>query len=146
MAGRDEPGPGLRERIEGGLLGLLVGDALGVPYEFHAPEVLPAADRLEMEPPAGFRRAHAAVPPATWSDDGAQALALLDSLLACGRLDAEDLGRRLLDWYDRGDVRRRRRRLRHRHHDRPGAEGPPRRRPGRDGRPVRRARQRQRRA
>lgn len=103
MAGRDDPGPGLRERIEGGLIGLLVGDALGVPYEFHAPEVLPPAVRIEMEPPEGFRRAHASVPPATWSDDGAQALALLDSLLSCGRLDAEDLGRRLLAWYDRGE-------------------------------------------
>jgi ADP-ribosylglycohydrolase len=26
------------ERLEGGLLGLLIGDALGVPYEFHPPE------------------------------------------------------------------------------------------------------------
>ena len=31
----------LLERLEGGLLGLLIGDALGVPYEFHAPEALP---------------------------------------------------------------------------------------------------------
>ena len=27
--------PSHQERIEGGLVGLLVGDALGVPYEFH---------------------------------------------------------------------------------------------------------------
>lgn len=94
--------PTLRERIEGGLWGLLVGDALGVPYEFHAPHDLPPLDQLEMTPPPGFRRAHAQVPPGTWSDDGAQALALLDSLLARGALDLDDVGRRLVAWYQTG--------------------------------------------
>ncbi|WP_169977658.1 ADP-ribosylglycohydrolase family protein [Tautonia rosea] len=94
--------PGLRDRLEGGLIGLLVGDALGVPYEFHAPGELPPIEAIEMEPPEGFRRAHAGVPPGTWSDDGAQALCLLASLLDCGHLDLEDLGRKLLDWYEHG--------------------------------------------
>jgi ADP-ribosyl-[dinitrogen reductase] hydrolase len=90
------------ERIQGGLFGLLVGDALGVPYEFHEPADLPPADRIEYEPSRDFARAHNGTPPGTWSDDGAQALCLLASLLECGRLDAEDLGRRFLAWYDRG--------------------------------------------
>jgi ADP-ribosyl-[dinitrogen reductase] hydrolase len=96
------PAPTRDGRIEGGIVGLLVGDALGVPYEFHRPDELPSRAEIEMEPPAGFRRAHAGVPAGTWSDDGAHALCLLDSLLACGRLDVEDLGRRLLRWYDDG--------------------------------------------
>jgi ADP-ribosylglycohydrolase len=96
--------PALRERIEGGLLGLLVGDALGVPYEFHQPEELPSIDRIDMVPPEHFRRAHATVPAGTWSDDGAQALCLLASLLDVGRLDLEDLGSRLLDWSERGSM------------------------------------------
>lgn len=90
------------ERLEGGLVGLLVGDALGVPYEFYPPEEIPPADRIEFEPPAGFRPAHYGVPPGTWSDDGAHALCLLASLLECGRLDPDDLGRRLVDWYLKG--------------------------------------------
>jgi ADP-ribosylglycohydrolase len=94
--------PTLRERIEGGLLGLLVGDALGVPYEFHEPSEIPSFPEIEMVPPAGFRRAHARVPPGTWSDDGAQALILLSSLLDQGRLDLDDFGRLLVDWYDDG--------------------------------------------
>lgn len=94
----------LRDRIEGGLVGLLVGDALGVPYEFHPPEDLPPVDAIEMTPPEGFRRAHATVPPGTWSDDGAQALCLLASLLDRGRLELEDFGRRLLDWYESGSM------------------------------------------
>jgi ADP-ribosylglycohydrolase len=40
--------------------------------------------------------------PGTFSDDGAHALCLLASLLDCGRLDVDDLARRLLDWRDRG--------------------------------------------
>src|SRR4051812_32566052 len=95
--------PTRRERIEGGLLGLLIGDALGVPYEFHPPETIPRSLEIEFEPPAGFRRAHQGTAPGTWSDDGAQALCLLASLLECGRLDPDDLGRRLLAWRDRGE-------------------------------------------
>ncbi|HEX8200746.1 MAG TPA: ADP-ribosylglycohydrolase family protein [Isosphaeraceae bacterium] len=94
--------PSRQDRIEGGLVGLLVGDALGVPYEFHAPGEIPPLEAIEFDPPPGFRRAHASVPPGTWSDDGAQALCLLASLRECGRLDPEDLGRRLLAWYDDG--------------------------------------------
>ena len=91
-----------QDRIAGGLVGLLVGDALGVPYEFHAPETLPAADLIEYAPPLGFRRAHAGVPPGCWSDDGAQTLCLLASLLHCDQLDPTDLGGRLLNWVEHG--------------------------------------------
>lgn len=90
------------DRIAGGLLGLLVGDALGVPYEFRPPERIPPASHIEFEPPVGYSRAHAGVPAGTYSDDGAQALCLLASLLDRGRLDPDDLGRRLLAWYDDG--------------------------------------------
>ena len=92
----------LPERVEGGLYGLLIGDALGVPYEFHPPATLPPAAEIEFAPPARFRRAHAGVPPGTWSDDGALALALLASLLDSGRLDLEDFGRKLAAWLDDG--------------------------------------------
>lgn len=94
--------PALPDRIAGGLVGLLVGDALGVPYEFHPPAAIPAAGQIEFEPPAGFARAHAGTPAGTWSDDGAQALCLLASLLHRGQFDPEDFGRRLLNWYDWG--------------------------------------------
>jgi len=46
----------------------------------------------------GQQCAHAGTHPGTWSDDGAQMLALLDSLLTCGRFDADDLGARLVAW------------------------------------------------
>ncbi len=92
----------IRDRIAGGLWGLLIGDALGVPYEFNAPEYLPALDKIEFNPPAGFIRSHKRVLPGTWSDDGAQALCLLDSLLECGTLNINDFAERLLKWYENG--------------------------------------------
>jgi ADP-ribosyl-[dinitrogen reductase] hydrolase len=91
-----------REQIEGAIWGLLVGDALGVPYEFHPASGIPAEHLIELDPPPGFRRSHAGVAPGTWSDDGAHALCLLASLLHCGQLDPEDLMRRLTNWYELG--------------------------------------------
>lgn len=95
---------GLQSRAAGGLVGLLVGDALGVPYEFHAAQDIPSCEQIEYAPPAGFSRSHAGVAPGTWSDDGAQALCLLESLLECGRMDQHDFAERLLRWYENGHL------------------------------------------
>ena len=96
------PGMTTGDRLRGGIFGLLVGDALGVPYEFHPATQIPATDEIEMVPPAGFARAHAGIAPGTWSDDGAQALVLLESLLRVGHLDVDDVGRGLVAWDDEG--------------------------------------------
>ena len=90
------------ERIKGGIVGLLVGDALGVPYEFHDRQSIPPLAEIEFEPPDYFRRAHAGVSIGTWSDDGAQALILLDSLLKRGAFDAKHFAKGLTAWYDNG--------------------------------------------
>ncbi|MFD0727167.1 ADP-ribosylglycohydrolase family protein [Lysobacter brunescens] len=89
-------------RLSGALVGLLVGDALGVPYEFNPPERLPDASLFEYVPPPGFERSHPGVPPGTWSDDGAQALCLLVSLLDRGALDLDDFASRMARWYTHG--------------------------------------------
>lgn len=94
----------LQDRIAGGLVGLLVGDALGVPYEFHAPQDLPAGEAIDMVPPPGFRRAHVGVPPGTWSDDGAQALVLLESLLANDGLDLTHFADGMRRWLWEGHM------------------------------------------
>ncbi len=92
----------VEDRYAGGLYGLLIGDALGVPYEFYMAQELPSYEEIEMQPPAGFRKAHSGVDAGTWSDDGAQALCLLDSLLACGSFCLEDFSHRLSGWYEKG--------------------------------------------
>jgi ADP-ribosyl-[dinitrogen reductase] hydrolase len=84
------------------IYGLLIGDALGVPYEFHDPEDIPPLEQIEMQPPKGFARAHSSVPIGTWSDDGAQALILLESLIICQKFDPRDFADRLIRWYNDG--------------------------------------------
>ena len=90
------------DRIAGGLYGLLVGDALGVPYEFYAAENLPSYEEIEMIPPSGFHKTYQTVQAGTWSDDGAQALCLLDSLLSRKHFSLSDFSDKLLSWYEDG--------------------------------------------
>src|SRR5579871_2412442 len=81
------------DRLAGGVWGHLVGDAMGVPYEFLAPDQI-------LEVRWGARGTHNQ-PPGTWSDDGALMLALLDSLLSCG-FDLADQAKRSLSWFETG--------------------------------------------
>ncbi len=81
---------------------MLVGDALGVPYEFHERISIPVFDEIEFEPPNYFKRSHAGVPIGTYSDDGAQGLILLNTLLERGAFDASHFAKGLVDWYDNG--------------------------------------------
>lgn len=84
--------PNDRQRLIGGLLGVIVGDAIGVPWEFQ-----PANTAPRPTPAAGFESFQQ--PPGTWSDDGSMTLALLESLLEVG-WDLDDQGRRFLAWFD----------------------------------------------
>ena len=84
--------PSLSSRLAGGVWGHLVGDAMGVPYEFRKPGDI---RRVTFGASGSHRQ-----PPGTWSDDGALMLATLDSLLVAG-FDPDDQGRRYVDWYDR---------------------------------------------
>ena len=68
-----------RDRIAGGFYGLLIGDAMGVPDEFRMADQLPPYEKIDMTPPSGFTKTYPQADAGTWSDDGAQALCLLDS-------------------------------------------------------------------
>ena len=81
----------MTDRRRAAIYGHLVGDAIGVPYEFTAPD---ASRVVELRGGGAHRQ-----PAGTWSDDGALMLALLDSLLSTG-FDPEDQGRRSLAWAD----------------------------------------------
>lgn len=71
----------IRNRLKGGLYGALLGDAVGVPYEFTPEHKIPSLIRIDVIPPADFNRAWARIAPGTYSDDGAQVLILLEELL-----------------------------------------------------------------
>jgi ADP-ribosylglycohydrolase len=81
----------MTDPIRSAAYGHLVGDAIGVPYEFGH-----HIDTVELRGHGTHNQ-----PPGTWSDDGALMLALLDSLVSVG-FNPEDQGRRALAWWDTG--------------------------------------------
>jgi ADP-ribosylglycohydrolase len=86
----------LASALAGGVWGHLIGDALGVPYEFTPRRKI---GRVEWGHVGTYGQ-----PSGTWSDDGGLILSLLDSLLAKG-FDLEDQGRRAVKWMDEGDYK-----------------------------------------
>lgn len=83
------------ERVKGAVLGLVTGDALGVPAEFMTRE------ELAQNPVIGMRSGGVHGQSAgTWSDDSSMALCLLESLTS--GLDYEDMMARFLRWADEG--------------------------------------------
>lgn len=83
------------QRAIGSLLGLAVGDALGTTLEF---SVRGSRERLtDMVGGGPFR-----LRPGEWTDDTSMALALGESLLACNRLDEQDLMIRFVSWMEEG--------------------------------------------
>lgn len=70
------PSPSLRSRFRGGIYGVAVGDALGLPVEME-----PRSARLD-DPVVGMRGyGKHNLPPGTWSDDTSMTLCLLEGLL-----------------------------------------------------------------
>lgn len=88
------------EQARFGILGLLVGDALGVPYEFTPAKDIPPSKEIDYLPPEGFEVAHRGVPAGTWSDDGAQALCVLKALLEGS--GSKGFADHLVAWRDQG--------------------------------------------
>ena len=97
MKTADDSGPiRIASRLAGAAWGHLVGDAVGVPYEFRSAEEIGGVDAVRFGATGTYGQ-----PAGTWSDDGALMLALLDSLLEAG-FDPEDQGRRALAWHREG--------------------------------------------
>lgn len=81
--------------VKSAILGLVVGDALGVPVEFQSRE------ELEQDPVTGMRAYGTHHQPAgTWSDDSSMALCLLESLTHSVSYD--DMMARFLRWAEEG--------------------------------------------
>ena len=84
-----------KDLVFGAILGVAVGDALGVPAEFSE------RDTLKNKPVEGMEGygAHNQ-PPGTWSDDTSLTLCLIDSL--CNGYNLNDLAAKFLLWYNEG--------------------------------------------
>ncbi len=83
------------EKVLGGLFGLCVGDALGVPVEFCSRSELKKQPVTDM---IGYGT-HGQ-PPGTWSDDSSLAFCLAESL--CQGFDLQDIADRFCKWLDEG--------------------------------------------
>jgi ADP-ribosylglycohydrolase len=90
-------GESVEDRCLGAILGLAVGDALGVTLEFKPPGSFTPLD--DMSGGGCFN-----LPPGYWTDDTSMALCLAESLAECDGFDAGDQMRRYLRWYSEGHL------------------------------------------
>ena len=77
------------------ILGLAIGDALGVPYEFMPRYQAESADLTHMTENGFYHQQ----PAGAWSDDTAMTLAVMDSIIHTGYIDAEAMMSAFQDWY-----------------------------------------------
>lgn len=76
--------------FKGAIYGFIVGDALGVPYEFMDRGTF-KCDRM-----TGFGTHNQ--PIGTWSDDSSMTLATIDSIKKTGKIDTTDMKKRFKEW------------------------------------------------
>jgi ADP-ribosylglycohydrolase len=92
---------GVKSRFRGAVLGLAIGDALGMPYEgWDSNSIKSSLGALEFKP-APFR----GLASGQFTDDTKMALCHLDSLIEKRRVDAEDMAQKFLAWFKSGDWR-----------------------------------------
>lgn len=83
------------DKLLGGLWGVVIGDALGVPVEFVDRESLTRAPVTGMQGYGTHLQ-----PPGTWSDDTSLTLCTVESLLS--GFDLRDIGEKFVRWYREG--------------------------------------------
>lgn len=84
-----------KNQIKGGLLGLIVGDALGVPVEFESRLSLRERPVTGMTGKGTYEQ-----PAGTWSDDTSLTLCTVESLLQ--GFDVNDMAQLFVKWYKNG--------------------------------------------
>lgn len=82
--------------VKGMLLGLAVGDALGVPVEFESRRSLKAEPVINMRGGGSWGQVAG-----TWSDDTSMTIAAMDSISRLGKIDYNDVMENFLKWYER---------------------------------------------
>ena len=70
-------------KIYSGIMGLVVGDALGVPVEFNRRDSFHVTDMI------GYGTYD--LPPGTWSDDSSMTLATVESIARLGHISTDEM-------------------------------------------------------
>ena len=87
------------KRITDGIIGLTVGDALGVPYEFSKIETMQQSPCTDMIGYGTWNR-----PKGSWSDDTSMTLATIGGLIRHkGKINYESIMREFIRWIVNGD-------------------------------------------
>lgn len=82
-----------------GVMGVLIGDALGNPVQFMSRSSVQKRGLVKgMEAGGVFK-----MPAGSWTDDGSMTLATLDSLIEKGTLDFDDIMERFIRWDSKGE-------------------------------------------
>lgn len=76
-----------------GVIGLIVGDAMGVPLEFYKREILMQNPTTEMK---GYGSHD--VPKGSWSDDSSMTLATIDAIIKDGCINYNTIATNFLEW------------------------------------------------
>lgn len=87
------------DQVESALLGLAIGDALGVPVEFFDRKA------LEVNPVTGMQESYRGfmLEPGTWSDDTSMTIATMESLIEKRRVDYEHIMDNFNSWRSLAD-------------------------------------------
>lgn len=81
------------KKVYDGIIGLAIGDAMGVPVEFRSRQEIAKNPVVTMR---GYGTHNQ--PKGTWSDDTSLTLALMDSIVEKGKIDYSDIMHRFSDW------------------------------------------------
>lgn len=82
-------------KVKDGIIGFVVGDALGVPVEFYSRAELEEDPVTDMREYGTYRQ-----PKGTWSDDSSMTIAMMDSILNKKAIDYEDIMNNFCDWME----------------------------------------------
>lgn len=91
----------IRERFIGSILGLAIGDALGMPFEGWSPSSIKRHWEEKVFLPSPSRGLKAG----QYTDDTLMALCHLNSLIEKGSVEPEDVSQKFVEWYDSGNLR-----------------------------------------
>ena len=84
-------------KVKDGIIGLVIGDALGVPVEFNYRESLKIDPVTKMEGYGTYN-----MPPGTWSDDSSMTIATMASIVNKNEIDYDDIMKEFLEWIENG--------------------------------------------
>ena len=76
-----------------GIIGLAIGDAMGLPVKFVERDKLLEHPVVEMQSGGTYEKAKG-----TWSDSTSLSLATMDSIIHCFGISTEDMGNRFVNW------------------------------------------------